>query len=174
MTHRCSVLAAILAVSLVQACDSPTNFELPMLLTESASYDFIADGEGLRADITYTFTNRTKGTVYHLVHCGGGSAVTLEQYVEGVWTPAWGTFLNSCLTSPVVIERGATFIDTLNVWGALPGGRFHPQFSSDDPSGTYRLVWHEVLSSLQSDDFPLGPEIPLEARTSNSFELVLK
>lgn len=174
LATRRNVWAVVLAVLLVQACDSPTKSEIPMLLTENASYDLVADSKGWSAEISYTFTNRTQGTVYRLLRCGGGSAWILEQYVDGVWELAWGPFLNSCLSSPIEIARGATFIDTLNVWGLQPGEYTSPPLGSHDPNGTYRIVWHEALSSIESDDFPLGPQISLEARTSNSFELVVR
>ena len=120
-------------------------------------------------EIPYVFTNRTGGPVY-LVNCRGAFALHLEREDDGAWRTAWVPVLQLCLSLPIVIETNTTFVDTLEVWGAPAGSNTYPQFDADDPSGTYRIVWDNALSSFQ-DSYPFGPQIPLDARISNPFTL---
>ena len=166
-----SGLLYVLAVSLAGlGCDAATGLARDgerLIQTESLAYDLRSDGLGLGVEIPYVFTNRTGAEVY-LVNCGGAFALRLEWHVEGVWRTAWAPILTLCLSPPIVIESNATFGDTLHVWGAPPGSNYHPQFEVGDPSGTYRIVWGDALSSCQ-DHLPFGPQIPLESRISNQF-----
>lgn len=166
------VLAAALAGWGCEASTGLARDNERLIQTESLAYDLRSDGLGLRVEIGYVFTNRTGATVY-LVNCRGAFALRLEREVEAVWRTAWGPVLNQCLSPPIVIESGATFVDTLHVWGGPPGSNSYPQFDTDDPSGTYRIVWEAALSSYQ-DRLPFGPQIPLEARISNRFTLRMR
>lgn len=143
-----------------------------MLQTGFLSYHLDVVGEGLQTEIRYTFTNRTGAAVY-LVNCDGVFEMGLEWHTGGVWAHAWGPLVNDCVSPPMVIERDAAFTGTLLVSGGRPGTDIHPEFSTEDPDGNYRIVWNGVLSSFQ-DELPFGPEIPLEARTSNAFTLGVK
>ena len=143
-----------------------------MLQTGLLSYHLDVVGERLQTEIRYTFTNRTGAAVY-LVNCDGAFELGLEWHTGGVWAPAWGPLVNDCVSPPIAIERDASYTGTLLVSGGKPGTDIHPEFSSEDPEGNYRIVWTGVLSSFQ-DELPFGPEIPLEARTSNAFTLEVR
>jgi hypothetical protein len=154
-------------------CNDSTGLERdsePLIQTHATEYKLKGDGPGLGVDIAYVFTNRTGGAVY-LVNCGGSFGLHLERKAELGWHFAWGPVLNQCLSPPIVIEPNATFAGTLRVWGAPPGSNTYPQFDVDDPSGTYRIVWDDALSSFDADSYPFGAQIPLEARISNRFTL---
>ena len=178
--HRLAVavsrsrLPLVLAASLAGlGCESSTGLARDserLIQTESLAYDLRSDGLGLGVEVEYVFTNRTGAPVY-LVNCRGAFGLRLEREAEDGWRPAWGPIINQCLSAPIVIESNATFVDTLQVWGAPPGSNTFPQFDVQDPSGTYRIVWEDALSSFQDDLFPFGPQIPLEARISNRFTL---
>lgn len=165
-------LVAVAAIALVvQACDSPTSAGPGLIQTGQVSYTLVASGDGLEAKIDYVFTNLTEGRVY-LVNCNGGFALALERQDGDAWKQVWAPLLLGCLSAPIVIERGATLADTIRVWGAPPGANADPRFDRDDPSGVYRIVWINALSSFQ-DHLPFGPQIPEEYRISNSFLLSL-
>ncbi len=164
----------VLAVSLGGlGCEDSTGLDRDsdrLIQTEATEYDLQWDGLGLTVDIPYVFTNRTGGTVY-LVNCNGGFGLHLERKANLGFRPAWWPVLRNCLSAPIVIENNDTFVDTLRVWGAPPGGNISPEFDVDDPSGTYRIVWDDALSSFNGYLYPFGEQIPIEARISNWFTL---
>jgi hypothetical protein len=166
---RC--IALLVALMSLNGCDSPTAVQTPLLQTDAPSYTLVRSANGFETEIRYVFTNRTGGAVY-LVNCQGSYGLLLERYDGEKWKPAWSPVIPACLSLPIVIARGETFAASLRVWGARPGQSAHPQFDRADPSGTYRIVWTDALSSYQ-DHLPFGAEIPLESRMSNSFKLVL-
>ena len=162
----------VAAAVLLAACDSPVSLSDPLLVTDGPSYVLRAEGLGWRVEIPYTFTNRTGGPVY-LVNCNGAFAIRLDRLVHNAWKEAWSPILPLCLSAPIVIAEGATFRTTLHVWGARPNENAGPQFDASNPAGTYRIVWVGAVSRYQ-DELPFGPELPLEARVSNAFELVFE
>lgn len=167
---------AMLEVVTMSACSGVVGLSdsQRLIQTEAASYQLALVGEGrnqgLEASIPYTFENRTGGTVY-LPNCRGDFALRLEHATENGWEAAWSPIQLACLGPPIVIQPGSLYSDTLYVWGGLPGTNGHPQFSSDDPSGTYRIVWIDAVSEYHEDRRPFGPQIAHEFRISNQFEL---
>jgi hypothetical protein len=154
-------------------CETSTGLDSDrehLIQTESLEYEFQPDWIGLRVEIPYVFTNRTGRQVY-LVNCNGAFALHLEREDNGSWRAAWAPVIEDCLSPPIVIPRNTTFVDTLRVWGAPPGSNAGPQFDVEDPSGLYRIVWDDALSSFQDDSYPFGPQIPLDARISNRFTI---
>lgn len=138
--------------------------------TESDHYELRREDDWLRADISYKFTNRTGGPVY-LVNCNRGFVLQLERLTDSGWQRAWSPAQNDCLSPPIVIDPGSTFDHTLKVVAGLPGTNMHPQFDVEDPSGIYRIVWIDALSSFDAEKRPFGSQIPLEERISNPFRL---
>lgn len=129
----------------------------PPIQTELLQYHLSFDGIGLEAKIAYVFTNRTGGPVY-IPNCRGSFYLHLDRE-HGGWHKAWSAGVLTCGGSPIVVESDSVFRDTLVVWGAPPGTNWYPQFDKQDPTGIYRIVWDEALSS--SSD---GPPIPLDSR----------
>ena len=157
--HRTGYWVARVLVTTLPGCGSPLEPSVPMLETDSGAYTMVDNGLGFEAHIPYRFTNRTFGDVY-LANCRGAFSLALERRVGRTWKVAWSPAGPLCASPPIVIHRDATFADTLRVFGARPSTNFHPQFDSDDPRGTYRIVWYV--------------DIPLAARTSNAFALELR
>jgi hypothetical protein len=169
------VLAAVSAALL--GCDSPTavqrDSEAP-IQTELRQYELSFDSLGFfHLAIPYAFTNQTGGPVY-IPNCLGSFLLHLEREVDGEWRTALSPLIPMCLSAPIVIADGARFVDTLEVVGGLPGSRYGDQFDVADPTGTYRLVWDDALSSYQESQRPHGPELPIDARVSNRFTLTTK
>lgn len=166
---RCAS-AALAAILL--ACSSPTTpgASGPLISTDAYRYTLQWDSIGWSVDIPYSFTNRTSGVVF-VINCAGNFGILLERLDGDEWTPAWGNSVNDCLTPPIVIERGAIYLDTLHVWGAPPGSDWRPRFDQVDPSGSYRMVWATALSSIDEVPYTAGDLIPYEYRISNEFVL---
>ncbi len=168
---RVCVIAAT-SLLIAQACESPTSVTSPLIETGQRSYTLIPSNDGLATAIDYVFTNRTGGAVY-IPNCNGAFPITLERKDGGEWREVWAPVLFACLSPPIVVEPGASFSDTLQVWGALPGASTPMQFDREDPSGVYRMVWKDVVSSYDRDQYPFGTEIAKEYRVSNAFDLVV-
>ena len=155
----------------------PTTGNEPMQ-TESSSYILRTEDRRLRVEIPYTYENRTGGHVY-LVNCNGAIRLRLERATHSGWRMAWSPFEQDCLSPPIVIDPGSTFDHTLVVDAGVYSSNVHPKFDIGNPSGIYRIVWTEALSSFDSHNryssqHPFGPPIPLEARISNPFRLKLE
>lgn len=73
---------------------------------------------------------------------------------------AWGPILPLCLSPVIRIDAGATFADTLGIFGGFPGTNFSPKFQMADSEGLYRIVVEAALSSYDEDARPFGPTIP--------------
>ena len=160
----------LIVPALLSGCLSVTGApDLPLLQTDVLTYELVWDDLGFMVSIPYAFTNRTGGSVY-LENCSGAFALHLEREDGGDWHSAWAPVLPACLSSPIVIEEDELWVDTLKVWGGLPGSNFRPQFDVADPAGRYRIVWDEALSSFQ-DGLPFGSPLPLAERVSNAFQL---
>ena len=174
---RAPLLALLLHLT---GCDSPTvtlseerlpptEVADPLIQTDARSYELTVGPDWYSVNVPYTFDNRTGGAVY-LVNCQGGFRQNLQRWDGKQWVDAWSPVLLACLSEPIVIAAGASFADALAVWGGAPSSNFSPRFEPEYPSGTYRVVWHDALSTYQ-DRVPFGEPIPLDARVSNTFEL---
>ena len=169
-----AVILLAAALPLLAGCDSilsPDDGVVPPIRTDALEYRLeVWNEDWLATEISYTFENRTGGPVY-IPNCRGDFHLTLHRHHRGNWeTTAWGNTVNGCLSPPIVIDAGETFSDTLRVAGGLPGTNAGPTWDQWDPSGTYRIVWPQALSSYE-DEHPHGPTIPLEHRVSNAFVL---
>ncbi len=163
---------ALLGVVGCDAVTGPKIDRLPGIQTEGASFHFSGEYEYRSVEIPYTFTNRTGAPVY-IVNCRGAFGVQLERWEQETWKAVWSPVLLACLGAPIVIEAGESRPYTLKVSAGEFGSNYHPQFDRPDPSGTYRIVWTDALSSFQ-DRLPFGGQIPLEHRVSNEFQLVFE
>jgi len=166
------IAASLAVISLSAGCDIGAGPTLtggpPPIRTDTLEYELQPSGVGLTLDIPYVYTNRTGRTVY-IENCQGGFAMWLDRKVGDGWRTAWSPTLLLCLSQPIVIEDGATFADTLHVWGALPGQNVGPAFDTDDLDGVYRIVWGSAFFFSRDDVY--GSQLPLDARISNEFIL---
>jgi hypothetical protein len=156
------------------ACDSPfgvNQIEGPLLQTEALEYRLIETATGYETEIPYSFTNWTGSKVF-LINCNGDVSPGLERNHAEEWNWGWVPMKAMCLSSPVVIQRGAEYHDTLRVFAGSFGSNLHPQFESEDVGGVYRLRWEGAFSTYDPDGPPFGKELPLALRVSNSFVLI--
>lgn len=169
--HTCVILFLVLA-----GCNSPSaprppnELENPAIVTDSSAYTLVSENGGLGVTIHYVFTNQTSGPVY-VENCHGEFSQVLQRWSGSAWVPAWNPALLDCQSAPIVINAGESFSTQLPVWGAPLGANTGPQWEVANPSGWYRLVWGDALSSYDPNAGSAGKLIPLDVRTSNSFEL---
>lgn len=167
--------SAIITLSLA-ACSSPsaprppTDSNNPAIVTDSSAYTLTYEGGGLGVKIDYVFTNRTGGPVY-IDNCDGASSQVLQRWNGSAWVTVWYPVLLECQSAPIVVNAGASLSTRVPVWGALPGSHTIPQWSLANPIGWYRILWEDALSSYDPNAVPPGAAVPLEQRTSNSFQL---
>jgi len=143
----------------------------PPIRTSADEYVLETTSVGWQTEIGFVYVNRSDGP-YYLVNCGGSYFYVLEKLVEGRWVVNWGPVLPLCLSPVIRIDAGATFADTLGIFGGFPGTNFSPKFQLADPEGVYRIVV-EALRSFDEDARPFGPMLPREQRVSNEFRLVI-
>jgi hypothetical protein len=134
--------------------------------TDRTQYTLTATSGGLEVAIPFRYTNRT-GRRIHLLNCNGIAPPHLEKRVGQAWVFAWGMATPDCVSLPIPIADGATYVDTLPVFHG--GGNVHPQFSVAPLDGTYRLVWEVIRWSEDGSLFAIGDTLPLRLRVSNSF-----
>jgi len=169
--RRAWLLLAAVVLGGCETATGPGPAGLQLIRTDQASYVLSRDPgyDAYVVDIAYSYENRTGAPIY-LLNCNGGFAVLLQRLEGGVWVTAWGNFVYDCLSPAIVIEPDGTYADVLHVWGAKPGVRAVPRFDVADPSGVYRMVVVNALSSFRRSP-PFGDPIPLSQRVSNSFRL---
>ncbi len=172
------VVAAITAMTLLTACsDTPTappeqTLEGPrvtLFQTDSAAYTLLSGNYGVAGTIQARLTNSTGESIY-FVNCNGNAEATLEKWIDGQWRLAWAPVIQDCLSEPIIVPPGATWDTTIHIFAGPRGSNSYPQFEVEESAGSYRLVWHEVLSSFQ-DKLPFGEPLPLGKRISNTFTL---
>ena len=137
---------------------------------ESPSYTLQTTTSGLRGDIPFAYTNRTGRNVY-VVNCNRIVPPVLEKRVNDRWVTAWGAAVPQCLSEPIVIRHGETYRDTLNVFAGHPGSNVDPKFDVPEIEGVYRMRWEGVLWSFDASNYPFGPEVPRDLRTSSEFRI---
>ena len=172
---RCGTRGAcipVLVALVLGACspdrERPTPDATPApeaaIRTDAERYVLRPGPFGGEATIVATFTAPAETTV-HILHCNGAISWGLQRLEGGHWTNAWGAETNGCFSPPFVVGGGAVRTDTLTIVSRkgipTPGPVRH-----DVPPGTYRVVWHNVLTSVDPGARPPGPELALENRVS--------
>ncbi len=154
-------------------CDLPFGLgqeDEPLLRTEGEEFELREPSGGPQLTIPYRFVNRSGSRVF-LVNCLGDVRPHMDRRVGGRWVQAYAPLRLFCLSAPVVIEPGAEYYDTLNVYREGLIDPSDPQAETPDLEGTYRLRWEIALSSFDKDNYPFGEPIRLRFRVSNSFVL---
>lgn len=163
-----------LAALLLLACSPPPTVErdpAPLLQTDALTYTLARNELGYRARIPWTFRNETGAPVY-LENCDGDVRPLLEMDRDGMWFPAWEPYRDACQSAPVVVPPGATYADTLALFGAPPGSNVMPVFVFPEIQGVYRMVWTQAYATFDTLAGRPGELLPLEQRVSNAFVLV--
>lgn len=138
--------------------------------TDATFYSLREDWVGLETEISLSYENQTADTLY-IVNCLGGLATVLEKKVDGGWEKFWSPILLACLSAPIIVEPRGVLVDTLHLWGALPGHNAGPEFKSEHVEGVYRIVLHNLVFNYDEDHRGFGDPVPLEYRVSNHFVL---
>jgi len=167
--------AAMVLSSFGCEATTPPEVEDTALVTDGTSFPFEKKNSlghvWYRAEIPYSFTNRTGSNVY-LLNCRGGFAVRLQVEEAGHWAHYWSPVILACLSPPIVIEPDEVYETTVNVVGCTSGGNCAPRLTLPSSASTrYRIMWGDGRSSYDHDGPPWGDLIPLEERVSNSFTL---
>ena len=149
----------------------PTRDKGAPVQTDATTYVLVRDGVGWRTSIAFEFRNIALDTLY-IVNCDRATQVALEQQGGGSWSTFWSPVVQLCLSSPIVIPPGATYTDTLSVWGAEPGHNVIPEFPSTDLDGVYRVVWNNVVLHYGTGPQGFGTPAPMQFRYSNAFRLL--
>ena len=176
MKRRGIVLLNMLVFPLLASCEGDITPPVvdgdttPPIQTDATLYELRLDWVGLATDIPLRWENRAADTLY-IVNCRGALAPVLEKEVADGWEAFWSPVLLACLSPPIVMEPGDVLVDTLHVWGALPGHNAGPEFKSDDLEGIYRIVMDNVVFHYDEDRQGFGDDVPLEYRVSSSFAL---
>lgn len=123
-----------------------------------------------QATIVSRFTAPRDTTVY-ILHCNGAIAWGLQRLDEGVWRDAWVATTNGCLSAPKVVRAGEAHVETLGVVSRTDVPNPGSFIQHEVQPGTYRVVWYQVLTSFDLDARPFGPELGLEQRVSQPFEI---
>jgi len=168
----------ILALTALGACSSPMLPESagPLLVTDASEYQLaeyqLTSPPTVEVRIGYTFSNRTGKTV-SLLNCLGQVPPTLERRVGDEWVLAWQTATFACSSPPIVIDPETQYSNELHVFAFPSGSNFHPQFTPEPISGTYRLVWHVTVWDYEDTGPGRSTKLPERLRVSNSFQLLV-
>jgi hypothetical protein len=154
---------AILGVAFLTACalqapTAPGPAEAPdpgdaVVVTDRSSYTLQRGSHGWQGEIAFEYTNATDRTI-SILNCRETFGLRLEKLEAGEWIAAWNPVVLMCLSRPIEIKPGATYRNTLDVFGGFQGSNHHPQFQVDEIDGTYRLVIESAYWNYDHD----GPQ----------------
>ncbi|HEX8255488.1 MAG TPA: hypothetical protein VF846_20275 [Thermoanaerobaculia bacterium] len=135
------------------------------IVTDRTRYLFTDGQFGREVTIISTLTAPPDRDIY-LVNCNGAFTTGLQRQVAGKWENAWVASTNACFSQPIKVVAGARHTGTLIIRrgsGAVVNGR-----ATDEalPPGTYRVIWHNVLTSYDPNDLTSRNELPIEQRVS--------
>lgn len=144
--------------------ESSPQSERAAISTDRAHYRFVDGPHGDELSIRTTLTAPADHPLY-VVNCNGQISTGLQAERDGLWTDVWTGMINQCLSEPIVISPGESYdYDVLVRRGS---GSMKDAVDDLPPPGTYRVVWHGVLSSFDAERYPFGEPVPEELRTSN-------
>ena len=130
--------------------------------TDQKQYVFQHGPSGLETTIVATLKAPADQILY-LMNCNGAISTGLQRKVGEEWVDAWIPPINGCLSPPIEIPPGGEMTRTLIV---RPGDVMYPPNGQQLESGTYRVAWHNVFTSYDSNGPPFGERLPLEQRVS--------
>ena len=159
----------LLILTLLAACAQPATQPAAVapaiIQTDRTRYVRQQGQFGDEITIKARFTNTTGAPVY-LVNCNGAFTWGLQRQVGGRWVDAWVGATNACLSPPIVVAPGKTHEGSVIVRRGS-GAVLYPRRDPEHPEpGTYRVVWHNMLSSFDPNVTPFGPDVPVERRVS--------
>lgn len=138
------------------------------ITTDRTEYVLTPASPGRQATIVATFRAPRDRTV-HIVHCNGAISWGLQRLEAGRWVDVWVAETNGCLSAPIVVRAGKSFVDTLTLVSRddVPAGSGRVRHRIEP--GIHRMIWYGVLTSFDRNapaGRPPGPELPSEARVS--------
>jgi hypothetical protein len=130
--------------------------------TDRSSYVLTNGPRGPEATIVTTLRAPADKSLY-LLNCNRQTGVNLQRKVGDEWVYAWTVTMNACLSPPIVVPPNDEH--TARVYlHEHSGGVSYPERARMIESGTYRVIWTGVLTSVDANG--RGPELPLEQRVS--------
>jgi hypothetical protein len=138
--------------------------------TDSTTYTLVADSIGWGTELMLDFRNEAEDTLY-AVNCNGALTFALERKEGDDWAVFLAPMTNACLSPPVTIAPGETFMTPWGIYGARPGSNAGPQFADSAFVGTFRLVWWNLRFHYDPEREQMGDTVPLRYRVSNVFGL---
>lgn len=180
-------LRLLVVASCLAACGSTppvtiTRDESAAIQTHQLRYAARRAPGGVEFRVPFTFTNLASDSLF-IVSCHYGTRVgnrtvnrvdlsmELQKKANGIWNTAWEAVTTLCLSPPVWIAPGATYSDTIRIFGGKPGRPFAPTLDVDRVGGEYRLVWQQLRKVSPSKTYPEGDTLPVASRASNPFVL---
>ncbi len=136
--------------------------------TDRERYVFRYGFFGPEITIVSTFRAPKERPLY-VVNCNGAMSYGLQRLVDGKWINAWGAVTNACLSEPIVIAAGSERTEPIILRPGVGAVIYPREDRKLIEAGTYRVVWHGVLTSFDFNARPFGDELPLEQRASAPF-----
>jgi hypothetical protein len=160
------LLVALLASGSCAEPPAPGDARAP-LVTDARRYVLRPGRVGAEATVIAMFRAPADRAV-HVLHCNGAISWGLQKKVGGRWVDAWVAETNGCLSPPMVVPAGGDLVDTLTLVSRddVPAPATGTVRHAIEP-GTYRLAWHNVLTSFDPRARPMGPDLPIGQRVSN-------
>ncbi len=141
---------------------SPLSSAPAPVRTDRTSYVLTNGPQGPEATIVTTLRAPADKSFY-LLNCNGATGVSLQRKVGDEWVYAWTVMMNACMSPPIVVPPNGEH--TARVYlHEHSGGVTYPERARMIESGTYRVIWTGVLTSVDANG--RGPELPLEQRVS--------
>lgn len=137
--------------------------------TDSAAYTLQAVNIGWEGTIRFVYSNPIDEPTY-IANCHGGTSMRFERLEGDTWRFAWAPGRLLCLSDPIVTQVGARYEGTVRMFGAYPETNIYPKFPATGVSGTFRIVWEEILRKYDYGQ-AFGEPLPFAMRTSNRFNL---
>src|SRR5687767_9595372 len=163
------VIRIALILLLLAACTKPVESPAPMKTTapteapsppaapvraDRTSYVLTNGPQGPEATIVTTLRAPADKSLY-LLNCNGATGVSLQRKVGHEWVYAWTVMMNACMSPPIVVPPNGEH--TARVYlHEHSGGVTYPQRARMIESGTYRVIWTGVLTSVDANG--RGPE----------------
>lgn len=173
MSRHRGLRLVVVSVAAISACSTPApasnagNEVLAGFNTSQPQYEASWVGDHIEVDIPYVYRNASTDSVY-FINCNGIIVPALERLTGETWSSVWLGATPACLSAPVIVPPEGEYSDTVHV---RSDPDVHPLLDIANVAGTYRLVWHGVVHSYDTDTPQFGVPLEQDDRTSNEFEL---
>lgn len=134
--------------------------------TDRTHYKMQEGPYGPEAVIETTFTAPADQDVY-IVNCNGQHGLGLQRRNGEQWETAWVISMNACMSMPIIVRAGQKYSGTIVAASGADAAVSSRATERDVPSGTYRVVWHGLVTPFDISKGPIGADLPIEQRVSD-------